>query len=256
MMPACGARAMVAAIAVCCVPAGTLRAQTLRAAVWGTYEDVTDSDDWSNTGAQLTLVGARGHSAWVAAELLSRFGKWDAVERLGGTVHPTPRWWVTVELGSAATPAFMPKNTWELDVTAIVARAASAGLGYRRWNYAVGPVDVVLPHFTVQSRTASWDVRVSLSRNPSQRTDAAFYVRATVSGARRTSWWVLGGAGRESYLVGTAPAQVRSLETVTGAAGLRYNAGSGFTLRIDASVVGSRPVLSRRSVGVGVARQF
>lgn len=175
----------------------------------------------------------------------------------GGVLHPAPRLWLTAEAGVASRPAFVVKNSWEADVTARVARDTSLGLGYRRSNYVVGPVDMVIPHVTVRAGPASWDLRVFVSRSPSERTDAAFYLRATVSPARGASAWVLGGAGRESYSVGTAPTQqVRSLETATGAAGLRYNAGSRLTLRLEGAVVRSRPVLSRRGASIGVERSF
>jgi hypothetical protein len=151
----------------------------------------------------------------------------------------------------------MPKNTWEADITARVTPRASLGLAYRRWNYAVGPVDILIPHLSLETRANASDLRVYLSRNTSKRTDAAFSLRVTHSVSQRTAAWVLGGAGRESYFVAdTAGPQVRSLETVTGAAGLRYNAGNGFTLRIDATVIGSKPTLSRRGVGIAVERQF
>jgi len=234
-----------------------LPAQTLRVASWGSYEGVTGSADWSTAGAQLTIATTPGHRVWAAAERLSRFGANDVTERIGGVLHPAPRWWITLEAGTALQPAFMPKNTWEADVTALATRRGSVGLGYRRWNYVVGPVNVVMPHFSVQTRTVSWDVRVSLSRNPSRRTDAAFYVRATTPLTSRVAGWVLGGAGRESYLVGAGPtSQVRSLDTVTGAAGVRCSVGNGFTLRLDVSVINSRPVLSRRGAGFGLERQF
>ena len=130
-----------------------------------------------------------------------------------------------------------------------MARRSSIGLGYRRWNYGVGPVDIVMPHVTVETSRMSWSLRAFVSRNPSRRTDTAIYLRATRALTRRTTASLLGGAGRESYLVAGA---VRSLETVTGIAGIRYNAGSGTTLRFDVSVIRSRPVLSRSGVSLGV----
>jgi len=250
-------RTIWSCVVVLTLGGAALPAQTLRVAGWGSYEGVTASQDWSVAGAQLTASTTRGHSVWAAGERLNRFGVADATERIGGVIHPTPRWWITVEAGTALRPAFMPKNTWEADVTALLTPRGSFGVAYRRWNYVVGPVDIVIPHFSLQTRVVSWDLRVSLSRNPSQRTDAAFYVRATKPLSRRVVGWVLGGAGRESYLVGTAPvAQVRSLDTVTGSAGIRCSVGNGFTLRLDASVINSRPVLSRRGVGIGLERQF
>ncbi len=250
-------RCIVALLIAAWLAAASLPAQALRIAGWGSYEGVTGSQDWSTAGAQLTVSTTPGHAVWAAAERQSRFGAKDVMERIGGVIHPAPRWWITVEAGTAMQPEFMPKNSWDADVTALVARRASLGLGYRRSNYVVGPVDFVSPHLSVETRAASWDLRVFLSRNPSQRTDAAFYLRATRPLTPRVAGWVLGGAGRESYLVGTAPAsQVRSLDTVTGAAGLRWTVGSGFTLRLDASVINSRPVLSRRGVGIGLERQF
>jgi len=250
-------RSLWSFVALLPLGAAALAAQTPRVAVWGSYEGVTESPDWSTAGAQFTLSTARGHAAWVAAELLSRFGVNDATERIGGVLHPAPRWWITVEAGRALRPAFMPKNTWEVDVTALVAGRASLGVAYRRWNYVVGPVNVVIPHASLQTRNVSWDFRLYLSRNPSQRTDAAFYLRATTPLTRRVVGWLLGGAGRESYMVGTAPAaQVQSLDTVTGSAGLRCSVGHGFTLRLDASVINSRSVLSRRGAGIGLERQF
>jgi hypothetical protein len=246
-----------AALAAASLLAAGLPAQTLRVAGWGSYEGVTASADWSTAGAQLTLVSTAGHSAWAAGELLGRFGATDATERLGGVLHPARRWWITIEAGTATRPAFMPRNTWEADVTGLVRPRASLGLGYRRWNYGVGPVDIVIPHITVPTRAVAWDLRVFISRNPSKRTDVASSVRATAAVGRRVEAWLLGAAGRESYLVGAAPAaQVRSLDTVTGGAGLRYNAGSGVTLTIEGDVVRSRPVLSRRGARIGVYRQF
>ena len=250
-------RSLWSFIALLALGAVALAAQAPRGAAWGSYEGVTGSDDWSTVGAQFTLSSARGHAAWAAAELLSRFGANDATERIGGVLHPAPRWWITVEAGTARQPAFMPKNTWELDVTALAAKRGSVALAYRRWNYVVGPVDMLIPHVSLQTRTVAWDLRVSFSRNPSQRTDAAFYLRATKPLTSRIVGWLLAGAGRESYVVGAAPAaQVRSLDTVTGSAGLRCSVGNGFTLRLDASVINSRPVLSRRGAGIGLERQF
>lgn len=227
--------------------------QGLRLSAWSTYESVTASEDWTTLGAQLTFTSARGHGGWVAAEVLGRFGETDATERIGGVLHPTQRLWLTAEAGTARQPVFIPKNTWEADVTALVARRASLGVGYRRLNYAAGAVDVVMPHVTTETSRMSWSLRVYLSRNPSRRTDTAVSLRATRALSRRTTGSLLGAAGRESYLVAGA---VRSLETITGTAGIRYNAGSGITLRFDATVIRSRPVLSRNGIAVGVERGF
>jgi hypothetical protein len=94
-------------------------------------------------------------------------------------------------------------------------------------------------------------MRVFVSRNPSRRTDTAVSLRATRALTRRTTASLLGAAGRESYLVAGA---VQSLKTVTGVAGIRYNAGTGTTLRFDVSVIHSRPVLSRSGISVSVER--
>jgi YaiO family outer membrane protein len=240
----------VAALLVLCIATPCL-SQNLRISAWSSYEAVTASQDWSTLGAQLTLSGARGHGGWVAAEVLGRFGETDVTERVGAVVHPTARLWLTAEAGTSRRPTFMPNNTWETDATALVARRTSVGLGYRRWNYAVGPVDVLMPHVTRESSRMSWSMRVSLSRNPSRRTDTAVALRMTRALTRRTTVALLGAAGRESYLVGGA---VRSLETLSGSAGIRYNTASGTTLRFDVSVIRSRPVLSRSGVSLGVER--
>lgn len=228
-----------------------LLVQTLRLAGWGSYEDVSNSDAWSTLGAQVTVATARGHSVWLAGERLGRFGETDGVARVGGVLHPGTRVWLSAEAGTAAQPVFMPKNTWEADVTALVAPRASAGVGYRRWNYVVGPVDIVMPHVALQTRALAWDARMFISRNPSERTDVAFTLRLTKPLNLRTAVWVLGGAGRESYLVGTA---VQSLETVTGAVGMRHNAGGGTTFRLAFTVIDSKTVLSRRGLSLGIER--
>jgi hypothetical protein len=240
----------VAALLVLCLATPCL-GQNLRLSAWSSYESVTASEDWSTLGAQLTVTSARGHGGWVAAEVLGRFGETDVTERIGGVLHPTPRLWLTAEAGTARQPLFIPMNTWEADATALVTRRATLGLGYRRWNYAVGPVDVLIPHMTAETGKTAWSLRVFVSRNPSRRTDTAASLRITRALSRRTTGSLLGAAGRESYLVGGA---VRSLETVTGGAGIRYNAGSGVTLRFDVSVIRSKPVLSRSGVALGVER--
>jgi cellulose synthase/poly-beta-1,6-N-acetylglucosamine synthase-like glycosyltransferase len=225
--------------------------QGLRVSAWSSYEAVTASQDWSTLGAQLTLSSARGHGGWVAAEVLGRFGETDVTERGGVVVHPDQRVWLTAEAGTALRPVFMPKNTWYIDATSLVGRRASLGLGYRRWNFAAGPVDIVIPHITTEAGGISWDLHVYLSRNPSRRTDTAVSLRAGHALSRRTSGWIMGGAGRESYLVGGA---VRSLETVTGVAGIRYTAGTGTTIRFDVSAIRSRPVLSRSGIALSVEK--
>ena len=240
----------VAALLALCIATPGL-AQNVRVSAWSSYEAVNASQDWTTLGAQLTATSARGHGGWIAAEVLGRFGETDVTERVGAVVHPTPRLWLTAEAGTARQPVFMPKNTWEADASALVARRSSIGLGYRRLNYGVGPVDVVTPHVTLQTSRMSWTMRVFVSRNPSRRTDVAVSLRATRALTRRTTASLLGAAGRESYLVTGA---VRSLNTVTGGAGIRYNAGSGTTLRFDVSVISSRPVLSRSGVSLGVER--
>lgn len=244
-----GKASVSALLALCLATPG--RGQSLRLSAWSAYESVTASDDWSALGAQLALRSARGDAGWLAAEVLGRFGETDVTERVGGVLHPTQRLWFTAEAGTAREPAFSPKNTWEADATALIARRASVGVAYRRLNYAVGPVDVVIPHVTTETNRTAWSMRVYLSRNPSKRTDTAVSLRVSRALSRRTTGSLLGAAGRESYLVGPT---IRSLETVTVGAGIRYNAGSGMTLRFDATIINSQPVLSRNGIAVGVER--
>ena len=238
----------VAALLLLCLAAPCL-GQAMRVAAWGSYEGVSGSQDWSAAGTQLTVSSSAGHGGWIAGEILGRFGETDVTERLGGVIHPSQRLWLSGEAGTALRPVFMPKNTWQVDATALVAGRSSLGIGYRRWNYSVGPVDILIPHLTAETNRTSWDMRLYLSRNPSRRTDAAVSLRGTRALTRRTAVWLLGGAGRESYRVG---ATISSLQTVTGAAGLRYNAGSGVTVRVDASVIHSRTILSRRGMTLSV----
>ncbi len=240
----------VAALLALCLATPCL-GQTARISGWGSYEGVTASQDWSTLGAQLTLTSTRGSGGWVAAEYYGRYGETDFAARIGSVVHPTTRFWFTAEAGSSKRPVFTPKNTWEVDATALVAARSSVGVGYRRWNYGVGPVDVVMPHMTTETSRMVWNLGAFISRNPSKRTDTSVSLRATRSLTRRTAVSLLGAAGRESYLVAGA---VRSLETLTGVAGIRYNAVSGTTLRFDISVIRSRPVLSRSGVSLGVER--
>jgi YaiO family outer membrane protein len=172
---------------------------------------------------------------------------------VGVVVHPAARWWLTAEAATAPEPAFAPKNAWEANVTALVARGASAGVSYRRQNYASGPVDILIPHTTVDLRRVTWEIRVFVSRNPSQQTDVAGLLRATFLVGGRTSVWVGAGAGRESYVTDTLPAQeIRSLETITALVGMRYTLGRTSALRLDLTVVRSEPVLSRRGLGVSI----
>ena len=240
----------VAALLALCLAAPCL-AQSVRLSAWSSYEAVENSQDWSTLGAQVTLSSSRGHAGWVAAEMLGRFGETDVTERVGAVIHPTPRLWFTAEAGTSHEPVFSPKNTWEGDASALVARRVSAGVGYRRWNYAVGPVDVWMPHITTETTRTSWTMRGFISRNPTRRTDVAVSLRATRAISRRTTVSLLGAAGRESYFVAGT---VQSLKTVSGVAGIRYNAATGTTLRFDASVIHSSPVLSRSGVSIGVER--
>ncbi|HET8713133.1 MAG TPA: glycosyltransferase [Gemmatimonadales bacterium] len=240
----------VAALLALCL-AGPCLGQNVRLSAWSSYESVEASQDWTTLGAQLTLRSARGNGAWVAAEVLGRFGETDVTERLGAVVHPSQRLWFTLEAGTAHEPVFSPRNTWEADASALVARRSSFGVGYRRWNYVVGPVDVVMPHFTTETSRMVWSMRAFISRNPSKRTDTAVSLRVARAFGRRTTGSLLGGAGRESYLVGGT---IRSLDTVTGGAGIRYNAGSGMTLRVDATYIHSDPVLTRSGLSIGVER--
>lgn len=227
--------------------------QGLRLNAWSSYEAVDESEDWSTLGAQLTLRSTRGNGGWVAAEILGRYGETDVTERIGGVLHPNERLWFTLEAGTAKTPLFIPHNTWEADASALIAQRASLGLGYRRWNYAEGPVDILMPHFTTETAKMSWTMRVFISRNPSERTDLAASLHVARAFSRRTTGNLFGAAGRETYLVGGA---LQSLETATIGLGARYHAGSGMTLRFDATFINSQPVLSRRGIAIGVERGF
>jgi YaiO family outer membrane protein len=240
----------VAALLALCVATPCL-GQSIRLSAWSSYETVDASPDWTTLGAQLTVRSSRGNGGWLAAEALGRYGENDITERIGGVLHPTERLWLTVEAGTAKEPVFAPRNTWETDASVLVARRSSVGLGYRRWNYDVGHVDVLITHLTTETNRMSWTMRVFVSRNPSGRTDTSGLLRVARAFTRRTTGALLGAAGRESYLVGGT---LRSLETVTVGAGLRYNAGSGNTLRFDVTVINSQPVLSRRGVAIGLER--
>ncbi len=236
---------------------GPAAAQQWRLAAWGGYDGVTGSTDWQNYGGQLTWTGAAGHAVWAAVEALDRFGERDASEKLGVLVHPATRWWASLEAGTAIGPELVPKNSWELDVTGRATARLAAGVGYRRQNYVVGAVDLVMPHASFTAGTWTWDARMYFSRNPSRRTDAAGFVRVTRTLSTRVDAWVGASAGRESDLVGAPPAQaVRSLETLTATAGARIQAGRGFTLRGDATAVRSRPVLSRRGFAIAIEHRF
>jgi len=237
-------------ITLCVVAA--LGAQT-RAGAWASYDAVDGSSDWHTLGAQITWRGKRGDALWIAAEAVNRFGTNDGTERGGGVFHPNPRWWFTLEAGTSVGPEVVPKNSWEADVTARATRSTALGVAYRRLNYVVGPVDVVIPHVGLQSGPTAWDARLFVSRNPSDRTDVAAFLRVTTTLSSRAAGWIGAGAGRESYLVGAQPAQqVQALETMTGAAGVHYNAGHGLALRLDATVVHSKTILSRWGVGFGL----
>jgi YaiO family outer membrane protein len=239
-----------------CVAAGAAGAQA-RAAAWASYDAVASSSDWHTFGGQVTWRARRGDGVWLAAEAVRRFATNDATARIGGVLHPHARWWVTVEAGSAPDAAIVPKNSWEADVTALATRTAAFGVGYRRQNYVVGPVEVVIPHAGLQAGRTAWEARVYVSRNPSDRTDVAAFVRATTSLSRRAAGWIGAAAGRESYLVGAPPSQqVQAIETMTGAAGVRYNAGRGLTLRVDATAVHSKTILSRWGVAAGLEREL
>lgn len=231
-------------------------AQSVRLASWGGYEGVTDGAEWTVAGAELAWESSRGHAVWGAAEFLSRFDLHDAVQRLGAVIHPAPRWWLTVEAGTAVDPEFAPKNSWEADVTARASRRATLGVGYRRQSYVAGGVDLVTPHAELAQGRVIWETRLYLSRNPSRRTDVAGLLRATASLGPRARVWLGGAAGRESYLVGGPPAaEVRSLRTATGLAGVRYVVG-GLAIRLDATVIRSRPVLSRRGAALRLEQRF
>ena len=240
----------VAALLALCIATPCL-SQTTRVTAWSSFESVSGSQDWTTLGAQLTHTTARGHAGWVAAEFFGRYGDRDVAERMGAVFHPTPRVWLTAEAGTSRRPVFTPHNTWEGDVAALVAPRVSAGVGYRRWNYDVGAVDVVMPHITIESPRTSWTIRGFVSRNPSKRTDVAAYLRMTRALTRRTTVSLLGGAGRESYLVGGT---IQSLKTLSGVAGIRYNASSRTTIRFDVTGVRSRPILTRNGVSLGVER--
>jgi YaiO family outer membrane protein len=239
------------------VPGRCAAAQQWRVAAWGGYDGVTGAPDWRAYGAQLTWAARTATSVWAAAEIVERFGVRDGTERLGVAIHPWPRWWATLEAGTAVGPEIVPKNSWEADLTARVGGAASAGLGYRRQNYVVGAVDLALPHASVTAGGVTWDGRLFLSRNPSRRTDVAGFVRASRRLTPRLEGWIGGGAGRESYLVGAPPAQtVEALRTRTATAGAHADLGAGVALRIDLTVVKSDPVLSRRGIAAAVERRF
>jgi len=231
------------------------RAQGLRGTAWGSYEKVKDSQDWSTIGTQLTYTSAQGHGGWGAVEVVGRFGETDVTERIGGVVHPTQKLWVTGELGTAQEPVFLPSNTWEGDVAGLVAQRASLGLGVRHWNYPVGPVDMLMPHATIESSRMSWNVRGFVARNPTKHTDLAISLQAlrALGTGGRSVLAVLASGGRENFYDG---ATLQVLQTFTAGLGFRYNMPKGTKFRIDATYTHSEPILTRGGVSIGVERRL
>ncbi|HET9384292.1 MAG TPA: glycosyltransferase [Gemmatimonadales bacterium] len=227
--------------------------QNLRLTAWSSYETVEESEDWTTLGGQLTLRSARGNGGWLAVEMLGRYGETDVTGRVGGVLHPTQRLWFTLEAGASKEPVFSPKNTWEADASALIAHRSALGLGYRRWNYAEGPVDILMPHFTTGTGKMTWTLRGFISQNPSDQTDYAASLQVAHAVSRRTTAWLLGAGGRETYHVAGS---LQSLETATIGVGVRYNAGNGMTVRCDATFINSQPILSRRGIALGLERGF
>ena len=226
------------------------------ASVSGSYESLPEGHDWSTAGGQVSLRWGSGYGLWVAGERVGRFGVTDGGGRLGTVLHPLPRLWIAIEAGAAAQPEFLPKNTWEIDVTTLAARTA-LGVAYRRWNYVVGPVNMLVPHLSIEAPGVGVDIRVPLSRTTAEQTDASVMVRITHRVGARMAAWLLGAAGRESFVEGTVPTQtVHSIETLTAAGGLRYNAPGGLTLRVDGTFIDAERNLSRRGMGIGLERAF
>lgn len=242
----------VAALLALCLAAPCL-AQGLRLTAWSSYETVEESEDWTTLGGQLTLRSAHGNGGWLAVEMLGRYGETDVTGRAGGVLHPTQRLWFTLEAGTSQEPVFSPRNTWEADASALIADRSTLGLGYRRWNYAEGPVDILMPHVTTRTGKLTWTLRGFISQNPSDETDYAASLQVAHALSRRTTAWLLGAGGRETYQVAGS---LQSLETATIGVGVRYNAGNGMTVRCDATFINSQPILSRRGIAVALERGF
>jgi cellulose synthase/poly-beta-1,6-N-acetylglucosamine synthase-like glycosyltransferase len=250
-----GKASVATLIALCLAAPAAAQGQNLRIGAWSSYEIVTDSvnKDWSTIGAQLTVMTPGGHGAWGAVEAVGRFGETDVTERIGGVWHPTQKLWITGEAGTAQQPLFLPSNTWEADIAGLVARRASIGLGYRHWNYPVGPVDMLMPHATIETSRMSWSLRGFISRNPTKRTDLAISLQAVRAISGRTAVAFLASGGRENFFNG---AVLQTLETVSAGAGFRYTLPNGFKLRFDASYIWSQPILSRGGIALGLERVF
>ena len=123
----------------------------------------------------------------------------------------------------------------------------------------VEPVIQVVRAGVVEEIQPTAEERYSVSIEPFEKVDLAFKSGGIVERILQ----VRGADGRmrnvqagDKVPRNAELAQVRSLDTVTGAAGLRCSVGNAFTLRLDASVINSRPVLSRRGAGIGLERQF
>jgi cellulose synthase/poly-beta-1,6-N-acetylglucosamine synthase-like glycosyltransferase len=250
-------KASVATLLVLCLATPCL-GQNLRLGGWSSYEKVSDSPDWSTIGGQLTFTTPQGYGAWGAVEVVGRFDETDVTERSGGVLHPTQRLWITGEAGTAQKPVFLPSNTWEADVAGLVAAHASLGLGYRRWNYAVGPVDMLMPHATLETGDTgaghmTWNARAFIARDPTDHTNFAMSLQVARALSRRTSFSLVGAGGHEHFYDG---ATIQSLETLSGGAGFRYNASNGIRLRLDATYTRSRPILSRGGIALGLERAF
>ena len=134
--------------------------QQWRLAAWGGYDGVTGSADWQNYGGQLTWTAAGGHAVWAAVEALDRFGERDVSEKLGVLVHPSARWWASLETGTAIGPELVPKNSWDLDVTGRATTRLAAGVGYRRvGDLARLLLFATLETFGYRQRTVWWRLK-------------------------------------------------------------------------------------------------
>lgn len=248
------AAAVVAAVAV---PLSPLVAQ--QPSGWGASAavgawSVEEADDWWELSERAERTFADGSRLGAGLVSWRRFGQWDHALEADGTLRASRDLWLHGR--ALVTPDASIREDAAAGAGASLAlRPFSVGLGYELRAFDEGTQHALLPEVTWYGGAVTVFTRAWLMHTVADSHAAAAMARVTHRVSGRVRLWWGGAVGDEDFVVETALGpEVRTIRNETLLLGGSWEAGEGWTLRLDLAATDTDARLDRAGATLTVRR--
>lgn len=251
--------AAAALLAVTLVAAFAVPLSAQRPSGWGVSAavgawSVEGADDWWELTGRAERVFADGSRLGAGVVSWRRFGEWDHALEADGTLRASRDLWLHAR-GLVTPGARIREDAAAGAGASLTLRPFSVGLGYELRAFEAGTQHALLPEVTWYGDAVRVFARAWLMRTAADSHAAAAMARVTHRVSDRLRLWWGGAVGDEDFVVETALGpEVRTIRNETALLGGSWEAGEGWTLRLDLAATDTDARLDRAGATLTVRR--